>query len=250
MLTAALLHPDRHIRLDGTLNLRDLGGYEAAHGQRTRWRRFLRCDGLHGMSPASQERLLGLGLRTIIDLRGTRERQEAPNSLPSSSEVALLHHNMNGDTPLVSLPDEGKTPRHIADAYTVILDRRKPQIGNALAALAAPEGLPALFHCAGGKDRTGRIAALLLGLAGVAPETIAADYGLSARYLAPAYLASDHALASIRTWHDYEREFCPPQAMLMTLAHLEQRYGGVEAYVRAAGLTREQIVRLRAALLE
>ena len=249
-MRAALLHPDRHIQLEGTFNLRDLGGYEGAEGRQTRWRCFFRCDGLHRLSPASQDRLLGLGLRTIIDLRATRELEEAPNVFASSSKIAFLHHNMNGDRPLASLPDEGKTPQHIADAYTLILDRRKAQIGETLAALAAPEALPALYHCASGKDRTGRIAALLLGLAGVAPETIAADYGLSARYLAPFYLASGQGLASIRTWEDFQREFCPPEAMLMTLEHLEQHYGGVEGYVLATGLTREEIARLRAAMLE
>jgi protein-tyrosine phosphatase len=36
-----------------------------------------------------------------------------------------------------------------------------------------------VFHCAGGKDRTGLLALVLLTLAGAAPEEIVADYLLS-----------------------------------------------------------------------
>ena len=37
-----------------------------------------------------------------------------------------------------------------------------------------------MFHCSAGKDRTGVLAAVLLGLLGVPDETIVADYALSA----------------------------------------------------------------------
>jgi len=42
---------------------------------------------------------------------------------------------------------------------------------------AAPGG--GVFHCVGGRDRTGQIAILLLALAGVDAERIVADYELS-----------------------------------------------------------------------
>src|SRR5439155_1645897 len=42
-----------------------------------------------------------------------------------------------------------------------------------------------LFHCAGGKDRTGLIAALLLRLAGASRDDIGEDYAVSEANLAP-----------------------------------------------------------------
>ena len=51
-------------------------------------------------------------------------------------------------------------------------------------AYARPGGV--LFHCMGGRDRTGMITMLVLGLVGVAPEDIAADYELSAGLCADA----------------------------------------------------------------
>ena len=46
------------------------------------------------------------------------------------------------------------------------------------------DGTPLLFHCAAGKDRTGVVAAVLLGLAGVPHEEIAADYHATAGAMA------------------------------------------------------------------
>ena len=42
-----------------------------------------------------------------------------------------------------------------------------------------PDAYPLVFHCFAGKDRTGILTALVLGLLGVADDDIAADYALS-----------------------------------------------------------------------
>ena len=52
--------------------------------------------------------------------------------------------------------------------------------------LAAAEGT-VLFHCFTGKDRTGILAALFLGVCGASTEDIAADYSVSQLYLRPMY---------------------------------------------------------------
>ncbi len=45
--------------------------------------------------------------------------------------------------------------------------------------LAQPATYPAVFHCFAGKDRTGILAAVVLGLVGVPDDVIVADYVLS-----------------------------------------------------------------------
>ena len=52
------------------------------------------------------------------------------------------------------------------------------------------------------------------------------------------------------TMLDYQREFCPPEGMLKVLGYLGDRYGGVEGYVRAVGLSDLEIGRLRSAVVE
>jgi Tyrosine phosphatase family len=59
---------DRVLALEGARNLRDLGGLPTLDGWATRWRTLFRSDSTHRFTPAAQQYLVQLGLRTIIDL--------------------------------------------------------------------------------------------------------------------------------------------------------------------------------------
>ena len=62
-------HAHRWIRLDGTTNMRDLGGLPTADGGRTTGGRILRSDNLQTLTDADVRRLVGeLGLRQVVDL--------------------------------------------------------------------------------------------------------------------------------------------------------------------------------------
>lgn len=135
-----------------------------------------------------------------------------------------------------------------------MLDRRGWKFGEALRVMAQPGALPAMYHCMGGQDRTGLISALLLGLVGVPKETIAADYTLTAEYRIFAYLGPNSEApgadpADYTPWA-YRARNCPPEVMLDTLEYLDDRHGGVEAFVRSTGVTDDDIAALRAALVE
>ena len=249
------MQPARHLDIDGAYNVRDLGGYPTSDGRETRWKTFVRAASLHALQPASQSALIDYGIRTVIDLRKTWETGEAPNVFEGSSHVTYHHQNMLGDGPEPEAdPIESVGPaNYMAASYSSWLDQRKPQIGRTLATLAEPEARPAIYHCAGGKDRTGIISALLLGIAGVPGDIIAEDYALSARYLLDRYFAEQAPPESNPgnfTWEDYQRVHCPPDAMTKVLEHLNGRYGGIEPYVRTTGLSSGQIERIRAALVE
>src|SRR6202020_2389516 len=64
---------DRMIALEGAVNFRDLGGYEAGDGMRTRWRTLFRADGLGELTGTDLAVLRQLGIRTVIDLRSGSE---------------------------------------------------------------------------------------------------------------------------------------------------------------------------------
>ena len=72
----------------------------------------------------------------------------------------------------IPCPIKEVAPRSLPDVYRMILEQRQEQLRQTLATLAAPGGFPALVHCTAGKDRTGFIVALLLGLVGVPAATI------------------------------------------------------------------------------
>jgi protein-tyrosine phosphatase len=242
----------RRVEIEGAYNVRDLGGYETADGRRTRWRTFLRADSLHRLTASTQARLVGYGLRTVVDLRRTAETEVEPNVFAGSTEVRYHHKNMMGDS-LADPTGAVAYPARVVNFYNLILDERIDQIGETLAILAAPDKGTALFHCAGGQDRTGIIAALLLGLAGVPATTIAEDYTLTAEYIVDRYHGADAPPGvdpADYTVEAYRQRNCMPEVMLLTLEHLDRQYGGVEGYVRSARLSDRQIGDLRGSFVE
>src|SRR6266508_3687335 len=114
----------------------------------------------------------------------------------------------------------------------------------------APQG-GVLFHCAAGKDRTGLISALLLALVDVPDRAVAADYALTAECLRP----RDQAWLENGPGERADREallvrYAPTaEVMQQVLDRLRQRYGGVEAYLRQAGVAADDLARLGARLL-
>ncbi len=250
-----LIAPKRYLGLEGSYNTRDIGGYPIEGGGSTRWQRFLRSDGMHQLTAGDQTMLLAYGVRAVIDLRTPYETKATPNVFADSSQVAYHHCDIIGDVPMLLTPDQvavGLPAARIEHSYKVWLDGRQAQFAEVLGKLAEPGFGPAVYHCAGGKDRTGIISALLLGLAGVPRDVILDDYTLTSEFhyrraLLGGARPEEKPVASPR---EYEDEYCPRDGMARTLAHLDGRYGGIESYVRAIGLTGGQIDALRGELIE
>lgn len=242
-----ILNQNRHLPLEGTYNVRDIGGYATAEGRQTRWGIVFRADSLHRLSPAAQEFLLGQGIRTIVDLRYAAEVSAAPNVFAAASVLRYQHLSLLGDTPQATAMLVTLTAM-----YRHILDNAQAPLAATLTTLAAPGALPAVVHCTAGKDRTGLVIALLLGLAGVPEATIAADYALTARYLEGDFWheARQRAGADRRDWAKLQPILaCPPEVMLETLGYLDERYGGIPSYLGQIGLTDGQLTALHDALV-
>ena len=230
--------PDRHLKLPGTRNLRDVGGYPAAGGRRTRWRTLLRTDALDRLPPASQRALLDLGVRQVIDLRWPHELDAAPSVFRASDRVTYRSIPLLQDDPT---PYAG-----LAGTYRHMLDARAAQLVDVVRRLLEPGGLPAVIGCAAGKDRTGVAIALLLAVVGVPNETIVEDYVLSAVvFRGP---VDDEHLVGWRA-ESVEVE-APPAHMLGALAHLEEAHGGAAQLLRRNGLTDADLTRLVERLTE
>lgn len=243
----------RHIPLQGSFNLRDLGGYSTAKGQ-TAWRRYWRADSLHRLRPDALATLIELGCRTVIDLRYDTEIATRPNPL-ATGQRSVSYHNVSlfeGLDP--TLPGMADTKDVLLVLYCLALDTHGRQFVRVLRLMAdAPGGV--LFHCTAGKDRTGMIAAFLLLLAGVSRREIVADYALTGEY-APAMFA---ALRAEQVADDSLKSIIAPSSPLLLseagtmaafLEHLDQVHGGAETYLLAQGLRAEEIARLRARLMD
>jgi protein-tyrosine phosphatase len=229
---------ERHLRLPGTRNLRDIGGYPAGAGRQTRWRTLFRADAFDQLPVDSQAALVGLGVRQAIDLRFPSEIEGWPSVFRDSSAVRYLSLPLYHDSPA---PAGG-----VAAGYREILDTRGPQFAAVGDALLDPEGLPAVVGCAAGIDRTGLTIAMILSAAGVPHEVVAADYALSA-----ANFTGDGRESGLDDWRRGPVQVdCVPEYMLAALDHLETRHDGAAAYLTRHGLAAADIDRLRELLTE
>jgi protein-tyrosine phosphatase len=239
----------RRLAWEGLLNARDLGGYPTADGRQTRWGAVVRSDSPAALTPAGRLALLDYRVRSMVDLRLPAEVAAHPNPFAEPDTHGVAYANVSFVEP--AAPPPGDDTR-LADDYKGMLDRFREPVAAVMAAIAnAPEG-GVLVHCAAGKDRTGLIAALLLGLVGVAPETIAADYALTAECLRPrneAWLEDGPGDREERA--ALLARFAPTaEVMLEVLDHLHKRYGGVEPYLLEAGVSPADLARLRERLLD
>jgi protein-tyrosine phosphatase len=235
------VHDDRHLDWDGCFNVRDLGGLRAADGHETRWAAIVRADAVDRLTAKGWSALHAHGVRTVIDLRNDDELE--PDVAPRPGGVITLHLPLDGiedaefwdrwkqkAPPMYYGPFLGRFPGRVAAVMTAI-------------ARARPGGV--LIHCAGGRDRTGLIAMLLLALAGVAPADIADDHALSTDRLVAFYAQSGQDDQGPMLEEFLAREGTSARELIFsTLATLD-----VEAYLLAAGVAEEDLVAIRGRLL-
>jgi protein-tyrosine phosphatase len=238
----------RELVWDGCFNVRDLGGVPLEQGGETRFGAYERADNIRRLSDDGWRALADHGVVRIVDLRWPEELE---SDRPRDVDIDVVHISLLGD-----LDDDYKDDvatyvaasdpaGYWASSYGRILEEYRANFGRALAAIAgAPDGA-VLFHCAGGKDRTGLISALLLRLAGAPIGAIAEDYALSEANLArgPRTWIESAPDETVRRQREFMQQ-TPAAAMARTLRQLEERYGSVEAYLRTAGLDDGQLAHL------
>lgn len=195
--------------------------------------------------------MVAYGVGTVIDLRTDSERAAGfPDSRFSWSGydvsrapgVTYLHH------PLVDFvkPKDNEAPPGVG-RYIRIVDERQASFAAVFNAIAEADG-GILFHCHAGKDRTGLVAAMLLELAGVQREHIAADYGETDVQLAAQYekWLND---ATPEQREEMRRDLCcPADRILGVLEHIDVKWGGVAGYLEAAGVSAINLERLASRL--
>ena len=239
----------RKIALEGCLNFRDLGGYPTTNDGLVRWRQMFRSDALHALTPADVAHLCDdIGLATVIDLRSTAElRADGEGPL---QRAAIAHHHLPLFDGEALSADERTTTITLADRYWLLAEYAKDRIARVLTTLAASEG-PAVYHCAAGKDRTGVISAVILGVLGVPDEVIVADYVATKEHL-------EAIIERLMATKSYEKVLTnlPPdtlhaeaETMVAFLERIRAEYGDMRTYAQAAGVAPEALEALEVRLV-
>jgi protein-tyrosine phosphatase len=240
---------ERHLKFAHLHNFRDLGGYQTEDGRSVRWGRLYRSDTLSKLKGDDLQRFSELGIRTVVDLRYPVEierRGRVPEAEGMSYHNLSIEHRPYWQA---DVPPDVDTVQFLSDRYLEVAEDGVVEIRQVLEILASEDNAPVVFHCAGGKDRTGLIAALVLCLVGVSEEDIVADFALTG-------LAAERILADFLarypertyTWADYGK--APAAVMEVFLAGLKAKHGSVHGYVtEVLGVDEKTIAALRQHLL-
>lgn len=261
----------RHIELEGADNVRDMGGYATEDGRTVVWGEVFRADDLSGLTPGDVEVFEELGVETIVDFRGADEvEKDGSAPVPDTIEVinipvldestqalaeALTGVMRGGDPAVVEEMLGGGEAQRIKDeSFVAQIDQPEAMAGygQTLELIAEnPGGLS--YHCTAGKDRTGMMSAVLLGVLGVPDEVIIEDFVQSNDYLADHY-AQTYALLEeqgvdvelIRPLTEQSASNIQP---VLDVVHGE--YGGWDAFATdALGVDPQTLDSLRGSLLE
>jgi protein-tyrosine phosphatase len=163
---------DRELSWDGCVNVRDLGGL----GQ-IRPGAVVRMEQPRRLTEAGWAAAWAHGVRTVVDLRDADERE--PDRAPRPAGITTVHVPLDPvGTPFY---EHWKKIDNLASPlyYPAQLAEHPERVIAAVRAIASAAPGCVVFHCAGGKDRTGLLALVLLTLAGATPDEIIADYLLT-----------------------------------------------------------------------
>ena len=238
------MNGERHLDWPDCFNVRDLGGLPAAGGLRTARGALVRADSLARLTAEGWQALLDHGVRTVVDLRNEEERGE--DAAPRPAEIETVHVPLDGSQDRTFWKPIDQTAEFGTPLYYRPHLIRKPQLSAAaIAAIARAQPGGVVFHCVGGRDRSGQIAMLALSLAGVAPNVISADYDLSRERLGGLFAAMgmEDEGAEISAFLA-ARGTTTAEVVETTLSSLD-----VESTLRGGGLTDEDIGALRERML-
>jgi protein-tyrosine phosphatase len=204
---------------------------------------LIRSDHIGHLTLAGREALIAYGVTTVIDLRSPKELVKSPNPFADGSGPAYVSVPLIDDANMRELGEAAD----MYERYLMILDTRQDAFCAVFNAVAEAQG-PLVFHCFAGKDRTGLVAAMLLEAAGVTKEAIAADFAETDAQLANRYeqWLAEAAPERRKSMRDELR--CPPEWILGVLDRLDQRWGGVQGYLEASGVSPTNIDRVSAKL--
>lgn len=260
--------PSTEPELSGVRNFRDVGGLPTVDGRRVRQGVLYRSGHLAHATEEDAAFLASLGLHTIFDFRNAADQKlEGPDvELPGVRNVNLPLTDpadgaefwkmvRDGDLDqLRTVLGDGKAAARMAASYRNIVKERTAEHSRVLAALAE-DSVPALMHCAAGKDRAGISVAVTLLAVGVEREAITADYLES---------NAKHRRYRIRRGGGAGTAYSPEVMDLLdplfdaraeyleaAFASIEETWGDTETYLaRGLGLTPSTRERLRERLLD
>jgi hypothetical protein len=213
-------------------NARDLGGWKTYDGKMVKYRMIYRGGRLGSsyISRSGMKAILAEGIRAQLDIRGESDVNKEP-TLPEFEFCAPIIKT-GGDDMLVAY-DKNKEGAQKGDkmreCMQFVIDMAKAN-------------KPVYFHCSLGRDRTGTLALIILGLLDVVEGDISKEYEVT--YFAP----RGWSIAESETYKTFQNKRTT-WAYKPTAEHIWKNYvkegerfsQGVERYLLEIGISQEDI---------
>lgn len=262
------------VELDDVDNCRQLGGYQALDGKTIKSGILLRSGKLSKLDEDGTEVFYSMNISEVIDLRIPEEINHRPDpalrnvktykiNLADTASLfykySVLGVDVNASNCIDVVDSIARMPMNLGEMYIAGIidsDYGRKALHEIFKVFVNHENGAILWHCSGGKDRTGIVAALLLSALNVDRETILNDYELTNEFVKGQrigmklvswfYSNDEKEEERVATIAGVKREF-----MEKTLNHIDNKYGGpVEFLKNQVGLNEQDIRTLKLKYLE
>lgn len=206
----------------------DLGGIQNRDGFAINQYYLVRARKLSELNRRDLNDLLWLEPKKVIDLRTYAEIAKHPDKLPQNVEyvhipifrdstLGITHEGKKSiKSVLRDMPDiENLYCTMVTDEYCV------SQLSKAIQEIICTEKIPVLFHCTGGRDRTGIVTMLVLSILNVSEEEIIKNY------------VAAHEISKVRSGVAYSIALCVTRNKEIA-KRMKHRIDGDSAFLIAA----------------
>jgi protein-tyrosine phosphatase len=259
MINEESLIEKRFLKLNNTINTRDIGGYKTADGKTVRWGCVYRSDELSRLDNTDMNLLSDMNFSEVFDLRVLSSFKEEPDILPENVKIShtpIFDHFKRGFL-VAMLFNRDQIGDCFAELY---LDQVRIYAVNFLPifkSLVETDNYPILYHCKNGKDRTGVATALILMLLNVPKDTILSDYSLTNLGHEASFERYAHSIAlQYRPLKIPDQDFqimfgVEPKWLEAVIDFINDNYNSIDDFlIDEVGLSDDELIAIRNNLLE
>ncbi|MBR3388314.1 MAG: tyrosine-protein phosphatase [Bacteroidales bacterium] len=210
-------------------NSRDLGGWKTEDGKTVKYRMVYRGGRFDNLAKSGKTAIKTEGLKAELDLRG--------------------HSDVDSESTLKGIVDDYEfCAPVIEEGYSQMLNDDKEKTRQCMQFIfdMVDKNKPVYFHCSLGRDRTGTVAMLTLGILGVPEGDISQEYELT-QFAPHGYATSDGEKTKMTRIADYDGA---ANVIWKYAGENGSFQDGVNAYFLEIGLSQADIDKFKQNMLE
>jgi protein-tyrosine phosphatase len=246
-------HPRRFVNVEGSINLRDFGGYTTQQGKTVKEGLLFRCGSMNDIPEHAFDDFAALDISVICDLRSQEEAESSPT--PTGGPFACRVHipiwpgSSTQFLETISKQNRGPSTDQFADFMENVtreIARDHVEAYKQLLRELVSTDKGFLLHCSAGKDRTGFGAAIILTLLGVDHETVMHDYLVSNESIELFHRMRDRMVQNLKDQGKNVKiddeiievmSGVRAEYLLGAFEEIDNHYGGMSGYLEEIGIS-------------